>query len=313
MKLRLSASVFMIAAGLIHLAIAPLHWAHAPAHGLFFALSGGAEVAWGIAYWRKPTTTMQTLGVVMAGGLIALWIITRLLPAPFGDEPGEIEITGLVSKGLEGLGLAALVAIAVSGIASQSLKHAAWRTIGKVMIASFVAGWLAYWLGLAAVPLFPGLGEPAAPAVVASAGDSAREDPIGESLTAGSTARVTDDLQLVVAGFASPFSNGSEIPAAGDLLAGLTMMPGDERYSRELLVYLYHQASSKPVEDAAIQATAAMRFMDHGTFHQIAFNVGGGNYILLLPFPMPGEWRLEIEIGASDRQDTIRLDISLFD
>ncbi len=56
-----------------------------------------------------------------------------------------------------------------------------------------------------------------------------------------------------------------------------------------------------------------MRFMDHGTFHQIAFNVGGGNYILLLPFPMPGEWRLDIEIGASDRQDTIRLDISLFD
>ena len=40
-----AAAVSMVAAGLIHLAIAPLHWGHAPAHGLFFAVSGLAEAA----------------------------------------------------------------------------------------------------------------------------------------------------------------------------------------------------------------------------------------------------------------------------
>lgn len=306
MQLRLGASVFMIAAGLIHLLIAPLHWAHAPAHGLFFALSGVAEVAWGITYWRKPTTTMQDLGVVMAGGMIALWIITRLLPAPFGDEPGELELTGIVSKLLEGLALIALIARSVSGAASGEVKSQDWLRVGRFVPVGLTAGILVYQIAILAAPVFPWLGEQSVPIAAASV-----ETP---ALIVESTKSITpDDLQLVVAGFASPFSNGSEIPVAGDLLAGLTMTPGDERYSREMVVHLYHQASSTPVEDAAIQATASMRFMDHGTFRQIAFNVGQGNYLLLLPFPMPGEWRLDLEIGASDRQDNIRLDVSLFD
>jgi hypothetical protein len=31
-------------AGLIHLVLAPAHYAHAPAHGVFFALAGMAEI-----------------------------------------------------------------------------------------------------------------------------------------------------------------------------------------------------------------------------------------------------------------------------
>lgn len=303
-----AAAVLVMAAGLVHLAIAPMHWGHAPGHGLFFAASGLAQVTWGIAFWRKPSAVLCRAGMILAGGMITLWAITRAFPAPFGDEPGEIEITGLVSKGLEGLGLAMLVAIAVSGIASKSQRHAAWRAIGKVMIASLVAGWLTYLLGIAAVPVFPGLAEPAAPAAIASAEDTAELNPTGESL-----ASVDDNLQLVSGGIASPFANGGEVPVAGEVMAQLTFGPGEERYGRELDLYLYGPEASAPLDGAVIQATASMRYMDHGTFRPIAYPTVEGHYLLLLQFPMPGEWRLELEITAAGAQNTIYLDLDLFE
>lgn len=319
MKLRLSASVFMIAAGLIHLLIAPLHWAHAPAHGLFFALSGLAEVAWGIAFWRKPSPVMNRIGVVMAGGLITLWVITRLLPAPFGDEPGGIEIIGITSKLMEGLGLAALVGLSVSGATSRKVKISKWLEVEKFTAASLMVGGLIYQIAVVAEPFFPELGESSTPTAAASA-----VNPVSEAITnsppventsgeISSSNSTPDDLQLVVAGFASPFVNGSEVPVAGDLMAQLTVTPGEERYGRNLELYLYHQTSSKPLTDATVKGVANMRFMDHGTFYQMALNLDNGYYILLLPFPMPGEWHLDLEILAPDTPGTIQLDINLFE
>ena len=302
------AVAFMIAAGLIHLAIAPLHWGHAPAHGLFFAASGLAEVVWGIAFWRKPSAALCRAGMVLAGEMITLWAITRAFPAPFGDEPGEIEITGLASKLLEGLGLAVLAALAVSGAAARGTRLSAWRMAGKIVIASLVAGWLTYLLGMAAVPVFPGLAEPAAPVAGAPAGDIANGNSVGED----SSDRL-DDLQLVVAGVASPFANGGEVPVAGDVMAQLTFTPGDERYGRNLDLYLYHLDTSTSLDPATIQVTGRMRYMEHGTFRQIALPVGEGHYLLLLQFPMPGEWQLELEITATGVQNTIYLDLNLFD
>jgi hypothetical protein len=320
MKLRLGASGFMIAAGLIHLVIAPLHWAHAPAHGLFFALSGIAEVAWGIAYWRKPLALMRYIGVVMAGGLITLWVITRLLPAPFGDEPGEIEAIGVALKLIEGLGLVALVALSVSGATSREAKISGWLEVGKFAAASLMVGGLTYQIAVITEPLFPGLGESSTPTVVASVVNPVNEA-ITSSLAVENTSSeissggssIADDLQLVVAGFASPFVNGSEVPVAGDLMAQLTVTAGDERYGRNLELYLYHQTSSRPLTEATVQGIASMRFMDHGTFYPTALNLDDGYYILLLPFPMPGEWHLELEIVTPDTPGTIQLDITLFE
>ncbi len=302
------ASGFMIAAGLIHLAIAPLHWRHAPAHGLFFAASGVAEVVWGIAFWLRPSAALYRLGVVMAGAMIALWGITRVFPAPFGDEPGETDITGLASKLSEGLSLVALVAVTVSGAISKELRLAAWRTAGKSAITSLMVGGLVYLLAMLAVPLFPNLEEPAAPVAVASAEDAANEAPTDEN-----SDPIPDDLQLVVAGIASPFANGGEAPVAGDVVAQLTFTPSGDRYGRDLDVYLYHQNTSIPLDDATIQATATMLFMDHGTFRQVAYPAGEGHYLLPLQFPMPGEWQLELDITAVDAQKTLYLDLNLFE
>jgi len=93
----------------------------------------------------------------------------------------------------------------------------------------------------------------------------------------------------------------------------LFFAPGDERYGRNLDLYLYHLDASTSLDPATIQVTGRMRYMEHGTFRQIALPVGEGHYLLLLQFPMPGEWQLELEITATGVQNTIYLDLNLFD
>ncbi len=304
MKLHYGASGFMIIAGIIHIMIAPAHWQHAPAHGLFFALSGMAQVIWGIVYWRKPTSALRNFGVIMAGALIALYVITRIFSAPFGDEPGELEFTGIASKVMEGAALISLAALSVSGEESRRTKISRWVDVGKIVALSFVVGGLAYQVSIAAEPLFPWLGEEY---------QSQEADPSVAQSSMTNTPNAPDQLELVVAGFGKPFSNGEAIPVVGDILANMTVIPGNERYNRDLELYLYHEASSKPIDDAMIQLTGSMRFMEHGTFQAVAINLDDGNYLVQLPFPMPGEWQLEIEIIAPDGTGKIRLDIDLFE
>jgi peptidoglycan/LPS O-acetylase OafA/YrhL len=70
-----SSALMTVLAGIIHLWIIPEHWAHAPAHGLFFLLVGIIQIVWGIAVWRNPSTRLYYIGVMMAGWLIVLFSI----------------------------------------------------------------------------------------------------------------------------------------------------------------------------------------------------------------------------------------------
>jgi hypothetical protein len=293
-----SAAVLMIAAGLIHLVIAPLHWAHSPAHGWFHLLSGGAEIVWGVLFWRKPSMVLCRTGMVMAGSLIVLWLITRVLPAPFTHEPEEMEGFGILSKLSEAMGIAALVFAIVSKAISSGSRFSVWRIVGAVAVTAILAGGFVYTLGIAIEPLFPGWGEETAPAVAAS-GDSARAN--------------ADELQVVTGGIAQPYTGGDAISVAGEVMASLTLAPGDARHSRRADVLLYRRTPAEPVNDATIQATAHMRYMDHGTFRVVALASDDGHYVLPLAFPMPGEWELDLEITADNTNSAIHLDVNLVD
>ncbi len=149
------AAVFIIAAGIIHLALVTKYRAQAPPIWLFFALGGTAEVAWGITFWRRPSLALYRVGVVMAGWFITLWAITRVLPAPFGYGPWPVEIFGVVCKLSEVLGIAALTALAVSGATSRETRISALRTTGVLLAAALIGGWLTYRVAIAAEPMFP--------------------------------------------------------------------------------------------------------------------------------------------------------------
>lgn len=158
-RLRFGAAALMIAAGVIHLLITPQHWSHAPVHGLVMALIGVLEIGWGLAYWRTPSVTMTRFGLLMGIGLITLWAITRVAPAPFGHGPEHIDALGSLSKLCEGLGVAALMPLAVFA----SGAGARWRALGAMTVVAVVGASVVYGVALAAEPLFPTLEQGTAP------------------------------------------------------------------------------------------------------------------------------------------------------
>lgn len=295
------ASVAMLAAGLMHLTIAPVHWAHAPGHGVFFVVVGAAEVLWGITFCRQQTAGRRRVGMVLAGGLVTLWAITRFLPVPFHPGAGAVELSDLVLKLSEGLSFVALAMLASAEARGADVRGSAWRSGVTLFTGAVAAGWLMYGLASAAEPVLPWL--------VARDPDDLYES-TAESPNRGSR----DTLALVTTGIASPFTNGGETPIAGALTATLTLSPGPARYSREIDLYLRNQqASPEAVEGATVRLTGRMRYMDHGTFRQVAAPAGGGHYRLPIELPMPGEWDLELQVETPAQRGDLHLNLDLYE
>lgn len=122
-----------------------------------------------------------------------------------------------------------------------------------------------------------------------------------------------DNLQLVVAGFAHPFVNGDAVPVSGEVMAKIKVERGDERYSRLVDLYLFNGSTSQPVDDATVQVLGQMRFMDHATFRNVQLQSERGHYQLTLPFVMPGEWDVELNVIISGKPTKLRLQIEFYD
>jgi hypothetical protein len=144
-----------VAAGIIHLWLAPIHWFHSPAHGIFFLVIGVAQVLWGNFVWREPSTRLYIIGAVMSGWLIVLYGITRLLPAPFHHGPESIGLIDLTCKACEALGMILLIILVFQGLVLTGGRPAARRMIALIVLFSFITGFATYGLARAAEPVFP--------------------------------------------------------------------------------------------------------------------------------------------------------------
>jgi uncharacterized membrane protein HdeD (DUF308 family) len=153
-------AIATIAAGVIHLVIIPEHLEHAPAHGLFFLIVGILQIVWGVLVWRKPSTELYYIGVVMAGWLIALYALTRVFPAPFGHGPESVQVIDIICKVCEGLGMFTLATLIFQGILINSNRKAAWRTMAWIVLLSLIVAGTTYSAAIAAEPIFPGLSIP---------------------------------------------------------------------------------------------------------------------------------------------------------
>jgi hypothetical protein len=161
-----------------------------------------------------------------------------------------------------------------------------------LIVVVLAAGWAAYQSASAVEPARQGM------VTVAGAPDAANHD----------------ELQLVVGGIPRPFSSGSAIPIAGDVMARVVVSaPGDQRYTRTIDLYLYRQNDSAPIDNAHIDATAHMIYMDHGTFHPSVIHTDGGHYVLPVPFVMAGEWQLDMNISAAGEQGAVQLAFTILD
>lgn len=157
----------MLMAGWIHLAIAPGHFEHAPAHGMFFGLLGVFQVLWVVAglAWlgrrflpskagrRAPAQSipgaLRHSGLALGGGAFVLWLLTQWLRTPFAAQPEPIDGPTILSK-LAELG----VLIALFGPLREALRRPLRL---RRLATSALIGWVMWTTGLVAEARLPGL------------------------------------------------------------------------------------------------------------------------------------------------------------
>ncbi len=149
------ASFAVAFAGIVHAFLAPQHFAHASAHGLFFAASAVVEIAWAYIFWRRQDEKTYYAGLMIAGGLVILWAATRVLPAPFEHAIGVIDLGGIICKAGELIGMAALLILATQGKIVGITGRSFGRLLAEGVILSFFVATLTYVAGYDFEPLLP--------------------------------------------------------------------------------------------------------------------------------------------------------------
>jgi hypothetical protein len=92
--LSLAATLSLLAA-LIHLWVAPEHFAEWWGYGAFFVAVAALQASYAVAVVRWPRPWLLRLGILGNLALIALWIWTRTIGLPpVGPAAGEVEPVG---------------------------------------------------------------------------------------------------------------------------------------------------------------------------------------------------------------------------
>lgn len=84
-----------IVAGIIHAFVTPAHLDEYVPFGAFFIAIAAAQLAWGIAVWRRPTRRTLRAGAALNLGLVGVWLGTRTVAVPLGPDAGEREAVGV--------------------------------------------------------------------------------------------------------------------------------------------------------------------------------------------------------------------------
>lgn len=121
--------------------------------------------------------------------------------------------------------------------------------------------------------------------------------PVAVAVTRGPSAPTHDVVALLVGGIEEPLVPGAAVPLAGDLVAQVTLRPGDDGSAAKILDVALTRGG-RAVPGATIGAIGHMRYMDHGAFAVAAIPDGDGRYVLALPFAMSGEWEVDLAIAT---------------
>jgi hypothetical protein len=113
----------------------------------------------------------------------------------------------------------------------------------------------------------------------------------------------------VVDGFPFWIENGAEIDLGPELTAVIRVGPYPPTRDGVLEIVLQNPADQTPVVGATVEASAEMRYMDHGVLRLVGMERTGaaaapGHYRIPLRFVMAGEWQVHMRvIGAELRAD----------
>lgn len=140
-----------IVAGILHVTLASSQHSAIPPEMAFFILAGLAQIAWAIVFIKKQSDAIYYLGIVINGGLLVVWAFTRVLPAPFLNEPEHIGTLDLIIALIEGLAIFTLVAW------HEKVSHLP-SLVSRFSLATLIAlviGFFGYYSSMAATRFFP--------------------------------------------------------------------------------------------------------------------------------------------------------------
>lgn len=86
------AALASLGAAVIHFAVVPAHWQEWPPAGLFFVLIAGSQLIWAFMVLGRATTPVLAAGILLNGGAVALWALSRTAGTPFGPHAGVAEL-----------------------------------------------------------------------------------------------------------------------------------------------------------------------------------------------------------------------------
>lgn len=111
------AIALIIVTGLIHFVEGPDNLQEAAYKGILFFLNGGAALVAAVGIYRGSKTWGWGLGVLVAGGALVMYVVSRTVGLPgIGVDDEWLEPIGVLSLLVEGLFVA--IAIAIFSVAS---------------------------------------------------------------------------------------------------------------------------------------------------------------------------------------------------
>ena len=117
--LRRAAAVLLAATGALHLALAGEFLEELTWLGILFLIGGTAAALVAVVLWLRDHPAAWTAGALLAGGM-AVGYVLSLTVGLFGFREGELELSGVVSLGLEGGYLALWAVAATSSVRARA-------------------------------------------------------------------------------------------------------------------------------------------------------------------------------------------------
>jgi hypothetical protein len=133
-----------LGAALLHAAFTPGHWAETWSHGLFFAAVAWLQLALAVAIIAHPSRRIFALATLNIA-VIATWVISRTVGAPFGPNSGVAEDVGipdLIATALEAVivaGSAVLLWRSRGGRGIRVVRGSRWLVSGAALVCIIVA------------------------------------------------------------------------------------------------------------------------------------------------------------------------------
>jgi hypothetical protein len=120
---RWTAAIALVGAGIIHFAYAPVHLDEELSHGLFFLVTGWAQLALAVALATRVRPRRLWLGatVLVSLGAVATWVVSRTVGVP-GADAESVGFPDTTATVLEALAVLAAFAVLSGLLADRALR-----------------------------------------------------------------------------------------------------------------------------------------------------------------------------------------------